>query len=162
PSGQRCEDAELARLVLRFQAGDKSCFEELYLRTFSPLYSYLRLLLKDAHEAEDATQHVMINAMQALPRYQLRAGTPFRGWLFRIARNEALTRLKRRSRYDLEEPERMTALQENADVAPPRHLEWLTDGDLMRFVERLPLAQRQAIALRYMLDLSSEEIGMVL
>ena len=163
PSGQRCEDAELARLVLRFQAGDKNCFEELYLRTFSPLYSYLRLLLKDAHEAEDATQHVMINAMQALPRYQLRAGTPFRGWLFRIARNEALTRLKRRSRYDLEEPERMAALREGNGPEPPQqHLEWLSDSDLMRFVERLPLAQRQAIALRYMLDLSSEEIGTVL
>jgi RNA polymerase sigma factor (sigma-70 family) len=162
PTGQRCEDAELARLVLRFQAGDRKCFEELYLRTFSPLYSYLRLLLKDAHEAEDATQHVMINAMQALPRFQLRAGTPFRGWLFRIARNEALTRLKRRSRFDLEEPERMAALQESSAMASPQHLEWLTDAELMRFVERLPLAQRQAIALRYMLDLSSEEIGTVL
>src|SRR3954447_5391904 len=163
PSGQRSEDAELARLVLRFQAGERKCFEELYLRTFSPLYSYLRLLLKDAHEAEDATQHVMINAMQALPRFQLRSGTPFRGWLFRIARNEALTRLKRRSRFDVEEPEKMSALRENSGgEAPPQHLEWLSDTDLMRFVERLPLAQRQAIALRYMLDLSSEEIGTVL
>jgi RNA polymerase sigma-70 factor (ECF subfamily) len=162
PSGQRCEDAELARIVLRFQAGDKKSFEELYLRTFSSLYSYLRLLLKDAHEAEDATQHVMINVLQALPRYQLRAGTPFRGWLFRVARNEALTRLKRRSRIDLEEPERMAALRESSGESQPQHLEWLTDADLMRFVERLPLAQRQAIALRYMVDLSSDEIGTVL
>src|SRR6476469_8772493 len=98
----------------------------------------------------------MINAIQALPRFQLRAGTPFRGWLFRIARNEALTRLKRRSRFDVEDPERMAMLRENAGgESAPQHLEWLTDSDLMRFVERLPLAQRQAIALRYMLDLTS-------
>ncbi len=161
PTDQQVADAELAALVVRFQRGERPAFDELYLRLFSPLYSYLRVVLKDAHEAEDVAQHVMLNAFQALPRFELRRDTPVRAWLFRIARNQAISRLKRKNGVEPEEPERLERRREAPD-APASRLEWLTDADLMRFVERLPLAQRQALVLRYMLDLSSEEIADVL
>jgi DNA-directed RNA polymerase specialized sigma24 family protein len=41
-------------------------------------------------------------------------------------------------------------------------LDWLSDRELVMFIERLPLAQRQVLALRYTADLSYDQIAAVL
>jgi RNA polymerase sigma-70 factor (ECF subfamily) len=152
-----------ARLVARIQAGDREGFAELYLRYFDRVYSYLRTALNDPHGAEDATQSVFINVMEALPRYERRR-QPFRAWLFVIVRNFALNELQKRSRADVLDPAQLDRLRDRS--APTEDelsaLEWITDRDLMLFIERLPLAQRQVLLLRFMLDLSSGEIAAVL
>jgi DNA-directed RNA polymerase specialized sigma24 family protein len=41
-------------------------------------------------------------------------------------------------------------------------LSWLEDGELLTLIERMPLAQRQVMLLRYMMDLSCPEIAAIL
>jgi RNA polymerase sigma-70 factor (ECF subfamily) len=41
-------------------------------------------------------------------------------------------------------------------------LGWITDRDLMLFIERLPVQHRQVLLLRYMLDLTSREVAAIL
>src|SRR5687767_3049379 len=89
------DDADSARLVVAVQAGDRDAFGKLYLRYFDGIYGYLRTALRDPHEAEDAAQDVFMQALRAIPRYELR-GQPPRRWLFRIARNQAIDRARRR------------------------------------------------------------------
>jgi RNA polymerase sigma-70 factor (ECF subfamily) len=160
PSESAVEDVESARTVVRIQAGDVDAFADLYLRYFNPVYGYMRLALRTGDEAEDATQQVFVNVLEALPRYE-RRGQPFRAWLFRIARNLAIDRLRERGRLELEEPSRLELL---AEPSGPdlRSLDWLSDHDVLALIERLPLAQRQVLVLRYMLDLSTAEIADVL
>jgi len=159
----QAHDAENARLVTRFQAGDKKAFSELYMRNFDAVYGYARMALKEHHEAEDVTQQVFISVMGALPRYERRPGKPFRAWLFRIARNEVLSSLRRSGRLAVEEPEIVNQRREPGEDANVRAaLDWITDADLLFLIERLPQPQRQAITLRYMLDLSTEEMCEVL
>src|SRR4029077_523316 len=91
-------------------------------------------------------------------------GVPFRAWLFRIARNEVLSRLRRSSRVEIEAPapvdRRRGGAADDHDVAAA--LSWVSNADLMFLLERLPVAQRQVITLRYMLDLETEERAPVL
>jgi RNA polymerase sigma-70 factor (ECF subfamily) len=162
PTRLHAEDADTARLVARIQAGDRDGFAALYLRYFDRVYSYLRLVLRDPAEAEDAAQQVFLTLLEVLPRYERREA-PFRGWLFVIVRNHARAVLKRSARVELHpdlEPEQPDA------AAPPDPdlpaLGWIADRELLLFIERLPLAQRQVLALRYMLDLSYPEIAQVL
>jgi RNA polymerase sigma-70 factor (ECF subfamily) len=156
------EDLDTARIVMRWQAGDRAVFAEIYERYFSRVYSYLRVALNDSHEAEDATQQVFIQMMEALGRYELRA-TPVRGWLFRIVRNHAISHARRSGRMRVEEPATVDQRREARDEgARPDVLEWMTDSDVVVLVERLPLAQRQVLLLRYMLDLSFQEIAEIL
>jgi RNA polymerase sigma-70 factor, ECF subfamily len=161
------EDVEAARVVTRVQSGDMESFADLYTRYFGRVWGYMRLALRTADEAEDATQHVFLSVLEALPKYERRT-QPFRAWLFRIARNHAVDRLRERGRLDVEDPGKLELLAEPGDggvggaCRDLGTLEWLSDDDMLVFIERLPLAQRQVLVLRYMLDLSTAEIAEVL
>ena len=165
PSGEQMRDADSKRLVVRYQQGDDSVFAELYLRYFNSVYAYARVALSDHHEAEDVTQQVFMRALGALGRYELRPNVPFRSWLFSIARNLVVTTVTGRGSVILDSPEQIDTLREQEpedarEVADT--LGWLTDREVAFFVERLPLAQRQALVLRFMLDLPSHEIARIL
>ena len=165
PSDQHHEDLDTARLVTQYQAGDKDVFAEIYMRYFDRVYAYLRMALDDEHAAEDTTQHVFIKVMEALPRYERRT-QPLRAWLFTIVRNEALRYLGTRGRLEPTDPLELTSRHEDASKAAPAEamdaLSWISDREILMLIERLPIAQRQVLMLRYMMDLTSADIAAVL
>lgn len=161
PSTVAAEDIDTAYLVKRLQAGDRSLYGELYLRYFDRVYSYLRMSLRDPHEAEDVAQDVFMKVYEALPTYE-RRGMPFRFWLFRIARNRAVDRLKTRTKIDLEEPATLDQRRDTGTPATDEQLGMLTDRHLLGLVEHLPEGQRQVLALRFVVDLSTAQICQVL
>jgi RNA polymerase sigma-70 factor (ECF subfamily) len=162
PSTRHAEDVDTAHLVMRIQGGERDAFAILYMRYFDRVYSYLRLVLRDADEAEDAAQQVFLQALEALPRYEYR-GQPFRAWLFLIARNHALKQLARLGRVDVTDPGELSRQLEASEPDDGEiALDWLTDRELLLFVERLPLSQRQVLALRFMLDLTHAETAELL
>ena len=152
------DDAESARLVIRVQSGDREAFSEIYLRYFDAIYSYLRVALRDPHEAEDGTQEVFLQALRALPRYQLR-GQPPRRWLFRIARNHAIDRGRRR-RPDLEDPAVLEARNEGLE-AESGFETGISDATLVAHIKRLPQAQREVLFLRYAAGFEAPEIAVM-
>jgi RNA polymerase sigma-70 factor (ECF subfamily) len=163
PSTEQLEDQETARLVSRIQAGAPDLFPVLYMRYFDRVYGYLRTILNDPHEAEDASQHVFMQVLEALPRYERRK-QPFRAWLFIIARNHALYRLRGQQRVQATPPEDISLEREIAVESGETEgeFDWLSDRELLMFVERLPLPQRQVLVLRFMLGLGTAEIASVL
>jgi RNA polymerase sigma-70 factor (ECF subfamily) len=163
PRGLDSEDADTARLVAGIQAGDRDAFALLYMRYFDRVYRYLRVVVGDAHRAEDATQRVFMKVLDALPRFEP-GPVPFRGWLFAIARNVGLNELRDRpaeESLDLDSPqrERLAAAEESPGLGA---LDWITDQELYLFIERLPLAQRQVLFLRYLVQLRTGEIAEIL
>jgi RNA polymerase sigma-70 factor (ECF subfamily) len=162
PAGLHEEDAEANRLVTAVQAGDGRAMGELYLRYFDRVYGYLRVALRNAHEAEDATQQVFVNAMESLPRFEIRQETPFRGWLFRIARNHAVAQLRARGRLSIEDPKQVDRRRAEESYEPAAEvLGWLSDDELMMFIERLPALQQQVLVLKYLLGFTTDEIGVL-
>ena len=165
PSDQHHEDLDTARLVTRHQGGEKEVFAEIYMRYFDRVYSYLRMALDDEHAAEDTTQHVFMKVMEALPRYERRT-QPFRAWLFTIVRNEAIRYLSKRGRVELTDPVELVGRREDAATTEPAEalgaLAWISDREILMLIERLPIAQRQVLMLRYMMDLTAADIAAVL
>jgi RNA polymerase sigma-70 factor (ECF subfamily) len=165
PSDQHFEDLDTARLVTRHQAGDKEVFAELYMRYFDRVYSYLRLALDDEHAAEDTTQQVFLKVMEALPRYERRV-QPFRAWLFTIVRNHAIRYLEKRGRMEVVDPVELTDRREDPTEPEPAEalgaLGWISDREILMLIERLPVAQRQVLMLRYMMDLTTTDIAAIL
>lgn len=161
PGALQSEDTDTARLVTRFQGGESEVFSTIYLRYFDRVFSYLRTLLHDAHSAEDLAQEVFTRVLVNLPAYERRR-QPFRGWLFTIARNQAMTELRARGRLQPESPAQLDRRREEEGEPERAALEvisWLSDSELLLFVERLPITQREVILLRFMLGLSHAEIA---
>jgi RNA polymerase sigma-70 factor (ECF subfamily) len=158
PDDQESLDADTKRLVTAFQAGDQETFDEIYLRHFDTVYGYAHAAVRNSHDAEDAAQQVFVRALQALPGYEVRA-SPFRAWLFRIARNVVMDSLRSGSRMVVEPPDELVQRQEAVAVDTDADLSWLTEREVAAQVEMLPRAQREVIVLRYLLDLPYDEIG---
>lgn len=164
PTSLAREDADTARMVVRIQKGEKDLLGPLYLRYFDRVYAYLRITLQDAHEAEDAAQGVFIRVLEALPKYERRE-VPFRAWLFRIVRNDAINRLRSRQRLTVESPMELAERGERVGAPAPaadEGIDWIGDAKLLALVERLPLSQRQVVVLRYMMDFNTVEIAELL
>ncbi len=81
-------------LVSRARQGDAAAFREIIRRNNRHLFRAARSVLRDDAEAEDAVQDAYLHAFQALAGF--RGEASLSTWLTRIARNEALGRLRRR------------------------------------------------------------------
>ena len=159
---KRLATADSLRLVVRFQLGEPEAFREIYERHFDGVYSYLLTALRDRHEAEDSAQEVFIRALRGLQRYEFR-GSPFEAWLFRIVRNHALNMKRGAALVSPAEPARIDLWRDARDMrAATGNGRAQGDQDLLVFIERLPLSQRQVLALRYMIGLDWADIAAVL
>src|SRR5262245_10972264 len=81
-------DPEDRALVLRANSGDAGVVEELIVRHQPWIYNIAVRMLYHPHDAEDATQEILVKALTALSSYEGRSS--FRTWLYRIAVNHVL------------------------------------------------------------------------
>jgi DNA-directed RNA polymerase specialized sigma24 family protein len=84
-------EQRLARMAAR---GERHAFEALFTRYHRELYHYCRAIVGEPEEAHDALQNTMAVALGHLPKVERR--TSLRGWLYRVAHNEAVSILRRR------------------------------------------------------------------
>jgi RNA polymerase sigma factor (sigma-70 family) len=144
--------------VLRAQAArqDPAALAAMYERHHQALYRYCRSILHDDEEARDALQSAMAKALAAL-RDEKR-DFELRPWLFRIAHNEAISRLRqRRPVVDLDAIGTL-GTDSLAQAVEDRERLALLRADLRDLPER----QRSALVLRELSGLSHEEIAAVL
>ncbi len=85
-----------ADLVLRAQRGDPSALAELVTRYQDRVYNTCYRMCHNHADALDLTQTTFVKALEALPRFEIRA--KFFTWLFRIAVNLTLSHRRAQSR----------------------------------------------------------------
>ena len=73
---------------------DPEAFGELYDRYLTPIYRYIYARCRSHPEAEDLTAQTFRRALERLDTYEWRS-LPFGAWLFRIAHNLLVDRLRR-------------------------------------------------------------------
>ena len=89
--GMRMRDSEVVASIV---AGDPEGLAVAYDRYSGPLFGYCQSLLRQPEDAADAVQDTFVIAASKLDR--LRDPERLRAWLFAVARNECLHRLKSR------------------------------------------------------------------
>ena len=91
------DDQPEATLIEQARAGDEAAFEELMWRYKRPVLNFVYRLLGNADDADDVAQEVFVRVYQNLCDYSPRKR--FSTWLFALARNAAIDRLRWRKRH---------------------------------------------------------------
>lgn len=146
-------EARLARLAA---AGDRRAFARIYERYHEEIYRFCRALLGDPHEAQDALQSTMASALASLPGDGRTIA--LRPWLYRVARNECVSILRRRQQpVDPRLLEAWPAPDVAEDAARRARL-----GELLRDLRALGERQRAALLMRELGGLGYAEIAAAL
>ena len=143
PTGE-FEDAELVR---RAQLGSAAAFEQLVL-TFGPaIHRFLALRLRNDSDARDTLQETLTAAWQGLP--SLEQPAKLRPWLLGIAAHKAADAI-RRSVPDADHEIELRAKEDESLL------------EIREAILALPPRFRDVVLLRYLLQLSEEEVAFAL
>ena len=153
------ENYDEDELVRAAQRGQGDAFARLYETHVERVYRYLVSRLGQPADAEDVTAEVFIRAMKALPSYKAR-GTPLMAWLYRIAHNQAVNYLKKRTRHGERSLEDVAA--PSSDDPEREALNRASFAEAERAMEGLTPLQRQVISLRFAGELSIAETATIM
>lgn len=154
---REARDARWSRLMAAAQAGDARAYEALLKECLPLLRAICRSRLRDPADTEDAVQDALLTLHRVRHTYD--PARPFRPWLAAIAEHRALDRGRSRARgagreVGLEAAGEVAGSERGAEAEmDARH----ATAELRRAVEELPAAQRTALGLTKIGDLSLAE-----
>ena len=137
-------------------------FTELYRAHLRDVYSYAYYRIGNHHDAEDITEQTFVQAYRHFDRAQRESnGRPLRPWLIRIAHNLAANYYRDRSRRP------QTNLDDAAILSAPLDTERVVEEreevkEVLEGVSKLPDDRREALIMRFALDMDNREIARAL
>lgn len=139
-------------LIERARAGDREAMGTLYETHARRVYTVVRRLVGDEHLAEDLAQEAWIRAFEKLDLF--RGDSAFGTWIYRLATNVALNRLRRSSKRDTVEASAELPRVANApdELVVNRRV-------LTRAMDQLPPGYRQVLVLHDVEGWTHEEIA---
>jgi len=140
-----------ADVIARVLAGDIDAYGILVDRYHRRFARFATRMLGSQEDAEEALQDTFLRAYRALARYQDRER--FASWLYRILVNRCQSMLARRRSQEIRPalPIEQDGPAADAELVQTDNANWILGN--------LPAEQREVFLLRYVEDLSFEEIA---
>lgn len=159
-NGKEERAIETERLITRILQGEQEAFRELVNLYSQHVFQTAYSVLRDAKEAEDASQEVFIQVFKALPQYRSEG---FKTWITRITLNKSID-LKRKITRRL--PEQQGEDGEALERIPSRDQDTLVflinkekKQELRRKVNNLPNNHRDVVTAFYLEEKNYEQIA---
>jgi RNA polymerase sigma-70 factor (ECF subfamily) len=149
------------QLMLAYREGDAAAFEELYRRHKGGLFRFVTRSVRDRAVAEELYQEIWMRAIEARGRYEVQA--KFSTWLYTIAHNRLVDHWRKRglSLVSLDAEEGAAPEPAGNPGDEPQRIVEARQGlaRVMRALEALPPAQREAFLLHHEAEMSVAEIA---
>lgn len=158
-----------ADLVVRYQGGDFSAFEEIFKRHNEKIRRLGMCLIGSREDADEVVQDTFLKCLVHLPEF--RGESRFSTWLTRIGINEVLMKLRKRRPvkdlpiHEVINPDGETIPREFADNSPTPEVAYQRAElkvKLVNAVRSLPMALQAVVLLRDLKGLSTAETADVL
>ena len=124
------EDVNDSTYVTRSLHGDSDALEALVLRHQSWIYNIAFSMMNDIHDAEDATQEVLIKVITKLSTYDPGKAS-FRTWLYRIVVNHIINMRENRKEKTMSELMKSRGIDEYAARIPDTRKSIHPEGALL-------------------------------
>jgi RNA polymerase sigma-70 factor (ECF subfamily) len=149
--GESWTDAEL---LVRVAERDREAFELLYHRYVRSVMGIALRRLRDRGRAEDAVQETFTAIWRSAASYRPERG-PAAPWLYAVARNAIVDRLRVRTEPASEVPETASPEPGPLERAESSYVSWRVH----RALEELPEKEREVVELAYWSGLSQSEVA---
>lgn len=140
--------------------GDAEALGMLYEHYFPRVFRYVVSRLRSNEDAEDVTEEIFLRIIDNIASFEWR-GLPFGAWVFRIARNEVVSHVRRQKTRGQNTQLTESIPDESRDHAEQVEID-LTFRVVQQAIEKLPEAQRQVVTLRFVAGLSVAETAQAL
>jgi len=155
-------DAELVELTA---GGETRAFDELVRRYRDRVYRLCMKILRHEDDAAEALQDAFLSAYRGLPNFKRES--QFSTWLYRIATNASLMKLRRRRDGHVSYEQSQGSDGDAEPLAIPdwssQPLDELLDAEtrevLGREVELLPANEREVFVLRDIMEQSNSDVA---
>lgn len=145
-------------LVQQAQGGNLTALGTLYDQHYQPIFRFIWSRVKDQATAEDLTGELFVRMVYSLPDYRA-DGTPFRAWLYRIARNLVTDHHRKYGRHEALDLTQ-TAVTSVSEEDPMQLIDMkLTAESVQQALARIDPAQREVVELRFLAGLSLQEVA---
>ena len=127
-------------LIQRMADGDKSAVQTLFARHYTRVYRFTMRYVSSESIAEEVANEVFMDAWRGAARFQ--GNSKVHVWLMAIARNKAISRLRKRTEEPLSEEQARVIVD---DQDSPEVTAQKTDkaGALRKAIEQLSSAHRR-------------------
>lgn len=157
-----------SRLAKLAAGGDRNAFAELVDLYKDKIYHLAYRMLYNQQEAEDIVQETFLRVFKNLDRYD--QNQKFSTWIFRIGTNLCIDRLRRRKMtYSLDaqitdsEGVNGYGMLSDDELGPEGKVVLSeTQQQIRKAIDALPEKYKSIVILRYLHDLSLQEIGDIL
>ncbi len=151
-------------LVKQFVDGDQSAIELLINRHKNRVYTYIVLVVKNQHLAEDIFQDTFIKVIRSLKTGRYTEDGKFISWVLRIAHNLIIDHFRREKLLNTTSNDDfgMDILNSSKfadDTIEDQLVYDQITSDLRDLIEELPDDQREVVVMRHYLGLSFKEIA---
>ncbi len=161
-------DALIEKRIKQVKKGDQNAFSEIVELFKDKVFQLCYRMVGNRHDAEDIAQEAFIRAYINIHTYDM--NRKFSTWLYRIATNLSIDRLrKRKPDYfldaEIEGTEGLTMYSQipSDDLKPEEMVESLEFQEwIQKEINELPVSYRSVIVLKYIEELSLKEIGEIL
>ena len=160
------EEPSLARLIERARAGDRAAFDQIMICYQRKVVSTAWRLLGNEEDARDAAQEAFLRVYRYLKNFK--QGEDFGAWLHRIVVNVCRDMARKRNRsqsfasFEAErEAGEILSLRSEDDVEAAA-IESQEKAIIARALETLSLKERQALVLRDLEGLTTDEVARIL
>jgi RNA polymerase sigma-70 factor, ECF subfamily len=148
-------------LIVKIRKLDKELYKEIVERYEDKLLRYIKYLTQDEALSMDILQDTFIKAYQNLNSFD--ENKKFSSWIYRIAHNEAVNKMKKRSHEVFNIDFELLGDLIPQSTSPEHEYEKLeVVNNVRECLYKLPLKYREILTLYYLDDRSYEEISDIL